>query len=371
MAHDDHHHMLHALSLARRMEGRTWPNPPVGCVVVKDGRVVGAAATAQGGRPHAETQALTQAGEHARSATAYVTLEPCAHHGRTPPCAEALIEAGVGRVVIACRDPDPRTDGAGEAMLRAAGIAVEMGVGEKEVAPLYAGYFRRVREGLPEVNVKIAASLDGRIAMGSGESHWITGEQARRFSHVLRARHDAILTGIGTVLADDPSLTCRLPGLEGASPVRVVLDSHLQIPLESKLVAGAGEVMLWVYCLPEALEKERDKVGKLKERNVELMTFAGETKKEKFQSVLRSLASRGIMRALVEAGSALSSTALESGDVSRLYLFHAPVMIGAAGLPMFAGAEKAQLAEALRVRRAEIHPLGEDMLEVYGMSGAA
>src|ERR1700693_2353428 len=234
---EDIAHMRSALALARRGLGNTWPNPSVGCVVVKDGRVVGRAVTAPGGRPHAEPAALDIAGAAARGATVYVTLEPCCHWGRTPPCTDALVNAGVARVVIATRDPDPRVDGAGIAKLRAAGIEVDEGVLQDAGDELVSGFRTRVRLGRPLVTLKLASTLDGRIATRSGESRWITGESARRAAHALRGRHDAVMVGVGTVLADDPALTCRIAGFRPVPLVRVVADSHLRVPLTARLVA--------------------------------------------------------------------------------------------------------------------------------------
>src|SRR5689334_20006331 len=213
--------MRAALALARRGLGTVWPNPAVGCVIVSDGRVVGRGWTQPGGRPHGETEALRRAGEAARRATAYVSLEPCCHWGKTPPCVDALIAAGVRRVVVALEDPDPRVAGRGIARLRDAGVEVETGVCTEEAAEINAGFFCRLRLGRPLVTLKLATSLDGRIATRSGESQWITGPPARERSHLLRATHDAILVGTETVIADDPQLTCRLPGLADRSPVRV------------------------------------------------------------------------------------------------------------------------------------------------------
>src|SRR5438093_45669 len=244
--------MLAALALARRGLGNVWPNPAVGCIIVKDGRVAGRGWTQPGGRPHAETEALARAGEAARGATAYVSLEPCSHWGRTPPCADALIAAGVRRVVVALEDPDPRVAGSGLARLRAAGIAVETGLGAAAAAEINAGFFQRVRFGRPLVTLKLASSLDGRIATASGESRWITGPPARDHAHLLRATHDAILVGTGTVLADDPQLTCRLPGLARRSPVRVVIDRHLRIPPSARLIAEARQVPTWVVTFGSA-----------------------------------------------------------------------------------------------------------------------
>ena len=219
--------MRAALALARRSIGRTWPNPAVGCVIVKDGIVIARGRTRDGGRPHAEVDALTQAGAAARGATVYVTLEPCSHHGKSPPCADALVEAGVAKVVSALRDPNPQVNGAGHERLRRAGITVEVGEGAAEAAEINAGFLMREVEGRPLFHLKTAASLDGRIATASGESKWITGEGARTDGQRLRALHDGIVVGANTVAADDPELTCRLPGLEAYSPIRIVLSNIL------------------------------------------------------------------------------------------------------------------------------------------------
>ncbi|HVY11970.1 MAG TPA: bifunctional diaminohydroxyphosphoribosylaminopyrimidine deaminase/5-amino-6-(5-phosphoribosylamino)uracil reductase RibD, partial [Alphaproteobacteria bacterium] len=242
----DNHYMAIALELGRRMLGQTAPNPAVGCVIVKDGTIVGHGSTQKTGRPHAETEALQRAGEAARGATAYVSLEPCAHVGRTGSCAEALIKAGIRRVVSTLEDPDARVSGKGFHMLHKAGIEVITGVMEDEAEQVNEGFLKRMRYGRPMFTFKIATSLDGRIATASGESRWFSGEQARAYSHRLRATHDAIVVGTGTARADDPLLTCRLPGLENCSPIRIVVDRKLRLRFESQLVRTAHEVPLWI-----------------------------------------------------------------------------------------------------------------------------
>src|SRR6266446_3099076 len=251
-------HMRAAIALARRGLGDVWPNPAVGCVIVRKGRVVGRGWTQPGGRPHGETVALARAGVAATGATAYVTLEPCCHWGKTPPCADALIAAGLRRVVVALEDPDPRVAGAGIERLRAAGIEVEVGLCAAEAAEINAGFLQRVRLGRPLVTLKLATSLDGRIATAGGESRWITGPLARERAHLLRATHDAILVGTDTVLADDPRLTCRVPGLSRRSPVRVVIDRHLRISPGARLIAEARQVPTSVVT-PGAADPDRQK----------------------------------------------------------------------------------------------------------------
>ena len=244
----DRHFMAVALRLAERGLGRVWPNPAVGCVLVRDGRIVGRGWTQPGGRPHAEVEALRRAGEAALGATAYVSLEPCAHYGRTPPCTMALLQAGIRRVVVAALDPDARVDGRGVEQLRQAGVDVALGVGRTEAEAINAGFFLRVRAGRPLVTLKVATSLDGMIATRTGESQWITGDLSRARGHLLRARHDAIMIGSGTALADDPSLTCRLSGLEDRSPVRLVLDRRARLSPDSKLATSASNVPTWLFC---------------------------------------------------------------------------------------------------------------------------
>src|SRR5262245_55760802 len=263
--------MRAALALARRSLGRTWPNPAVGCVIVKDGTVVGRGRTRDGGRPHAEVDALSQAGEAARGAVVYVTLEPCSHFGKSPPCADALVKAGVGRVVSAMEDPNPEVNGRGHARLKEAGIAVDVGEGAAEAAEINAGFLLRIRDGRPLFHLKLAMSLDGHIATASGESKWITGEAARADTHRLRATHDAVLVGIGTAAADDPDLTSRLAGLGRYSPLRVVLDSKARLSPSSKLATSAGKVPVWLLCTSAAPGASRTA---LKDRGVEIIEVA-------------------------------------------------------------------------------------------------
>jgi diaminohydroxyphosphoribosylaminopyrimidine deaminase/5-amino-6-(5-phosphoribosylamino)uracil reductase len=362
---DDAHFMRAALTLARRGLGTVWPNPAVGCVVVKDGEVVGRGWTQPGGRPHGETEALARAGERAKGATAYISLEPCAHYGKTPPCADALIAAGIARAVVAIGDPDPRVSGRGLARLRSAGIAVETGLCAKEAAEINAGFFSRIAVGRPLVTLKLAATLDGRIATSSGESQWITGEAARNRAHLLRATHDAVMVGVGTVTADDPQLTCRLPGLAGRSPVRIVIDGGLRTPLTMKLVADAKKVPTWIVHRHGADAARRQT---LRDCGVELIEVpVSETVEMDLTIAFAELGKRGLTRVLVEGGSHLAGELLEEGLVDRLAWFHAPSLIGSDGLPAVEAFGVEALSAAPKFRRLSIETIGEDVLETLAL----
>lgn len=351
--------MRAALSLAARHLGQTWPNPAVGCVIVDAaGHVVGRGSTQPGGRPHAETQALEMAGARAKGGTAYVTLEPCAHHGKTPPCAEALIAAGIRRVVSAVEDPDPRVSGGGHAMLRAAGVAVQLGLLEAEARAANAGFLKQVGEGLPLVALKLATSADGRTATRAGESKWITGEAARAFGHRLRATHDAIAVGSGTVLADDPELTCRLPGLAHRSPVRVVFDRRGRIPAGAK-VLGADGPPTWLMSAQTAL------ILNLQKQHQVIEVAAHSAGADWLRSACRALAARGLTRLLVEGGATLATAFLQADLVDRIYWFRAPLVIGGDGTAGVGPLNADMLTQALGFRRAGLRPLENDVLELY------
>jgi diaminohydroxyphosphoribosylaminopyrimidine deaminase/5-amino-6-(5-phosphoribosylamino)uracil reductase len=324
----DLHFLQHALRMGQRGLGRTWPNPSVGCVLVKNNQVIAAATTAGSGRPHAETQALEIAGAAARGATAYVLLEPCAHIGKTPACAEALINAQVARVVVAAEDPDPRTDGKGIVMLREAGIEVEI-IHMPEAINLNRGFFRQVKHDVPYVTMKLATSTDNYMAYAGGAPKWITGETSRRHVHGLRGRMDAVLTGIGTVLADDPRLTARLPGAENPYLVRVVADRNLRLPLDCALVKTARMQPTWVLTTTAALEAAASHATDLSTHGV--VFLAAEDEALSPMSMLKTLGSQGITRLLVEAGPALSSSFLKEKCVDTLYWYRAPMMLGNTG----------------------------------------
>lgn len=356
----DRRFMAMALALAERGLGNVWPNPAVGCVLVKDGRVVGRGWTQPGGRPHAESEAISRAGEAARGSTAYVTLEPCAHHGRTPPCTEAMLAAGIARVVVATVDPDPRVDGRGIEKLRTAGVAVEVGCLGPEARRQNAGFFARVRDGRPFVSLKLATSADGRIATGTGDSQWITGAAARAEGHRLRLRHEAILVGSETALADDPLLTCRLPGLEGRSPIRIVVDRRLRLPPTSRLVASAREVPLLVF----TRETGSAAAACLAGAGVRLHPLDTDDSIGGVRQVLATLAREGITRVLVEGGALLATSVLQAQLVDRIYLFDAPLIIGGDGRPALHALGVRRLAEALRWQRVEERLVGDDRLSV-------
>jgi diaminohydroxyphosphoribosylaminopyrimidine deaminase/5-amino-6-(5-phosphoribosylamino)uracil reductase len=354
--------MRAALALARRGLGNTWPNPSVGCVIVRDGQVVGRGWTQPGGRPHAETEALRRASELARGATAYVTLEPCSHFGRTPPCCNALIAAGIARVVCAMRDPDPRVDGRGFARLREAGITVEEGLLGPEALALNAGFARRIRSGLPVVTLKLATTLDGRIATSAGESKWITGPAARREAHAIRARHDAILIGSGTLLSDDPDLTSRLPGAAKAPALRVVADARLRAPPAARIFATARQhptVLATVPGHPPAA------LAPFQEAGAEIITVARGPGGLAFRPLLAALAQRGVTRVMAEGGAGIAAALLRDGLVDRLAWFHAPGVMGGDGMPAAYPLPVEALAAMPRFRRVSSRPLGEDWLTEF------
>lgn len=349
--------MRAALALARRGLGRVWPNPAVGCVIVGGGRLVGRGWTQPGGRPHAEAMALAQAGAAAAGATAYVTLEPCAHHGRTPPCADALIAAGVARVVTPLEDPDPRVSGAGHARLQAAGIAVETGLMADEAEGVNRGFLTRQRRGRPMLTLKLAASLDGRIATAAGESRWITGPAARAEAHRMRAAADAVLVGAGTARADDPLLDVRLPGMEGRAPVRVVADPGLSLPDASRLAQGAGAAPVWLCCREDAARALPPGVER-----IPVKAAAGGIDPA---DMLRALGERGLTRVFCEGGGALAAALLRAGLVDELVWMSAGLALGADGAPAVAGLDVQALAEAPRFRLIRVRRLGGDVMSIW------
>ncbi len=360
---NDERWMRLALSLGRRTRGVTAENPAVGCVIVRDGHLVGAGWTSPGGRPHGETNALAMAGEAAGGATAYVTLEPCNHHGSTPPCSGALVASGVARVVIACVDPDPRVAGQGMATLRRAGIVVETGVLEEEARRDLAGFISRKTHGRPHVMLKLAMSADGKIAAERGRPTRITGPQSRDRVHLMRAASDAIMVGVSTVLADDPSLTCRLPGLGDRSPVRVVSDSRLTIPLESQLVQTARRVPLWVLTCAHA---DRARANQLEAAGATLIYCAAthDGKVDLHEAMLR-LGGRGINVVMAEGGAHMARALLEAGLIDEVNLFAAPGQLGPHGLDALAGMSLSHVTDGINFTRVNKETLGDDTLAQY------
>ncbi|MEQ9640888.1 MAG: bifunctional diaminohydroxyphosphoribosylaminopyrimidine deaminase/5-amino-6-(5-phosphoribosylamino)uracil reductase RibD [Alphaproteobacteria bacterium] len=358
--------MRAAIALARRGLGRTWPNPNVGCVLVNDGRVVGRGWTQPGGRPHAETEALARAGDAARGATAYVTLEPCAHTGKTPPCAKALIAAGVARVVVALRDPDPRVDGKGLAMLRRAGIAVAENCEAEAAAEVVAGFLMRVGHGRPLFTWKVASTLDGRIATRSGDSQWITGPAARERGHHLRATHDAILVGAGTVAADDPLLTCRLPGLEDRQPLRLVLDGQCRLRPDSKLALSAQDSPVWV--LTTARAAQRAAARKLREAGVRVCGLPDVDGHVDLAAAARYLGKHGLTRVLVEGGGGLTAALLREELVDRVCWFRNASLIGGDGIAALGPLGLGKVGHRPRLRALSSQPVGDDLLETFALA---
>jgi diaminohydroxyphosphoribosylaminopyrimidine deaminase/5-amino-6-(5-phosphoribosylamino)uracil reductase len=354
--------MRAALALARRSLGRTRPNPAVGCVIVRDGHVIARGRTQDGGRPHAEADAIANAREPLKGATVYVTLEPCAHHGRTPPCADALIAAGVGRVISALEDPDPRVKGQGHARLVAAGIAVEVGEGAAAAAEINAGFFLRIQEGRPLFHLKLASSLDGRIATASGESLWITGEAARADGHRLRAVHDAILVGAGTVAADDPELTCRLPGLGAYSPDRIVLDSTARMPAASKLATTARSTSVLLFHTGAPATRVEQLRGK--GINVIEAPARGEGRVD-VTAVAKTLGEMGYSSVLIEGGGQVAAAFLRAGLVDRVSSYRAGLVLGGDSRSAVGPLAFGRLDFAPRFRLVSSRVVGTDTLESW------
>jgi diaminohydroxyphosphoribosylaminopyrimidine deaminase / 5-amino-6-(5-phosphoribosylamino)uracil reductase len=352
--------MALALALGRRGLGRTSPNPAVGAVLVKDSVVVGRGWTQSGGRPHAEVEALRRAGTDALGATLYVTLEPCSHYGKSPPCADAVIAAGIRRVVSALEDPNPEVAGAGHARLRAAGIAVDVGVSADEARRDHAGHIRRVCDGRPNVRLKLAISADGKVAGAGRRPIAITAEAVRDRVHLLRAQSDAIMIGIGTAIADDPLLTCRLPGMEKYSPVRVVLDSELRLPPASRLVASARQTPVWAVtgrAAPRTAEMVLAAFG------VGVVRLGRDGVRLDLAAALRLIAERGITRLMVEGGPTLAASLIAADLVDEAILFHAPTIVGPDGVDALQTRALSTLTGALKHISSE--PVGADRQDIY------
>lgn len=357
----DTRYMALALAMGRRGMGQTGPNPAVGCVIVKDGRIVGRGVTAPGGRPHAETQALAQAGLQAKGSTVYVTLEPCAHHGQTPPCAQALIDAGVAQVVVAAKDPDPRVNGQGTAMLRAADITVRAGVLEAEANADLAGFLKRLTQGRPFLTLKLAGSFDGRIATATGESQWITGPRARHMVHRLRATHDAVMVGGGTARTDDPALTVRGMG-EVRQPARVILSRRLDLPLMGQLAQTAQDVPVMLCHGADADPMLQRTWTDLGATLLECQAGAAGLDPE---DVLQNLGNVGLSRVFCEGGGALAAALIKAGVVDELIGFTAGAVIGGDGRPGLAAMGLQNLQDAPRFVLKSSQRIGPDLMHIW------
>lgn len=359
---EDEHYMRLALDLGRRGLGNTWPNPAVGAVIVNDGAIVGRGYTQPGGRPHAETEALRQAGDAAKGATLYVTLEPCSHHGKTPPCADAIVAAGIGRVVSALEDPNPEVAGQGLARLRAAGIEVATGVREEEARRAHAGHIRRIRDNRPHVTLKFAVSSDGKSGLAGRRPFQISGEAARARVHMMRAMNDAVLIGIGTALADNPMLTCRLPGMRKRSPVRVVLDSKLRLPSEHGLVETARETPLWIIAAPDApAAREKD----LQAAGVEVLRSGKGEGGLDLRKALELLGGKGITRLLVEPGPIIAASFLKAQLIDEAVIIRSPSALGASAIGAIEGQSLNALIDSLKFRIIGQEKLGPDQFTAY------
>ncbi len=359
-AADDERFMALALNLGRRGLGNTWPNPAVGAVIVKDGVILARGWTQPGGRPHAEVEALRRAKKSAQGATMYVTLEPCSHQGKTPPCADAIIKAGIMRVVSALEDPNPEVKGKGHEMLRAKGIAVEVGLGAAEARRVHAGHITTVAQGRPHVLLKMAISADGKVGLAGRKQAQITGEVARERVFQMRAQSDAILVGIGTVLSDNPQLTCRLPGMMERSPVRVVLDAKLRTPLATSVLATVRETPTWVVAGRKASPIAQDI---LEQRGCKVFRVDDDNGKVDLDGVLKLLAGEGITRLMVEGGPTVAASFVAADLVDEAALIHSDKVIGESGIAPLEGLALDALTSRMHARGSEA--LGTDTLERY------
>jgi diaminohydroxyphosphoribosylaminopyrimidine deaminase / 5-amino-6-(5-phosphoribosylamino)uracil reductase len=360
----DEHYLRECLALARPLIGLTTPNPAVGCVIVRDERIVGRGGTAPGGRPHAETVALANAGARARGATAYVSFEPCAHQGQTPPCARALIEAGVARVVIGCRDPYPLVRGRGIAMLRRAGISTVVGLLEDESRQLNAGFIARVTRGRPLVTLKLAVTLDGRIAAANGDSRWISSAASRDLVHQWRRESDVVMVGAGTVSADNPRLTCRIAG--GRDPVRLVIDPRLRSDPAARIFHLRSRAPTILATTAANQQAAQERYGP----RVEVIAVAPELAGLRLAALMRELGRRGWCRVLLEGGAHLAGAALRAGIVDRVAFFVAPKILGG-GLAAIEGLAAPTMRAALKLERMTARPVGDDWLIEAALASSA
>jgi diaminohydroxyphosphoribosylaminopyrimidine deaminase/5-amino-6-(5-phosphoribosylamino)uracil reductase len=359
---DDERFMRLALALGRRGLGHTWPNPAVGAVVVKDGIIVGRGWTQPGGRPHAETQALKRAGKAAEGATLYVSLEPCSHKGKTPPCADAIIKAGIARVVSAMQDPNPEVAGSGHRKLAERGIRVEVGLGANEASRVHAGHTRRITEGRPQVMLKLAVSADDKVGLPGRRPAPLSGEAARERVFQMRARHDAIMVGIGTVLSDNPALTCRLPGMLELSPVRIVLDSRLKVPLASHVIATVRETPTWVFGAANASAVAEEI---LVERGAKVFRVGAKDGRLDLGEVLRILGGEGITRLMVEGGPTVAASLVRADLVDEAVLIRSEKTIGPDGIDALTDMPFRMLTHSVNLAICGSEQVGSDRIEYF------
>lgn len=354
---EDHHYMGLALELAGAMKGQTSPNPMVGCVIVKDGRVVGLGSHLQAGGPHAEIHALAMAEDEAKGATAYVTLEPCSHFGRTPPCADALIRNGIKRVVVASLDPNPLVAGRGIARLKEAGIEVVTGILAEKSARINEVFNTFITKQRPFVTVKTASTLDGKVATETGSSRWVTGEQARLDVHRMRHHHDAILVGVNTVITDNPQLTTRLPEGEGKNPIRIIMDTTLRIPLHSRVITD-GEAPTWIITTDRA---DGEKKKALEEKGIRVFS-TGPGPKVHVNTMLNLLGKEMVSSLLVEGGSQINSAFLHARAIDKVISYVAPKLVAGQDAPTpFGGTGIEEMGNAVPVKDIQVEMLGQDI----------
>jgi diaminohydroxyphosphoribosylaminopyrimidine deaminase/5-amino-6-(5-phosphoribosylamino)uracil reductase len=350
----DHQHMARAIQLATRGLNTTDPNPRVGCVIVKDKQVIGEGWHVRAGEAHAEVHALQQAGERAQGASVYVTLEPCCHHGRTPPCSDALIAAQVERVVVAMQDPNPQVAGNGMRQLQEAGIQVELGLLEQQAKALNPGFIQRMQTRRPFVRNKLAMSLDGRTAMADGESKWITSDAARQDVQRLRARSSAIMTGVGTVLSDDPALTVRLPDVE-RQPLRVIIDTNLSTPVDARLLKESGQTVIMTA------NSDQDLQDTLREAGAEVIQIGNDAQSIDLHAVLERLAERKINEVLLETGATLSGAMLEARLIDEMVIYMAPLLMGDSARGLYRLPHLQNMADRIELDIREVRPVGKDL----------
>ncbi len=362
---EDLRFMQLALTLGRRGLGQSWPNPSVGAVIVKDGVVAGRGWTQKGGRPHAEAEALRRAGEAARGATMYVTLEPCSHHGRTPPCADAIVAAGIVRVFSAMVDPNPEVAGKGHWRLAEAGVVVDVGLCAEDAKRAHAGHIRSMTDARPHVTLKIAVSADGKVARAGRQPVQITGEMARARVHLMRAMNDAIMVGIGTAISDDPMLTCRLPGMAARSPVRAVFDRDLRLPLNGALARSARETPLWVVTRSDAPEAQE---SALKDAGADVIRVPSGATGLDLPATLKALAARGITRLMVEGGPTIAASFIKRDLVDEAVLFRGSLKIGPTGIDALEGLSLDALVRSPRLRLRDTEFLGPDRVDYFERS---